>query len=187
MNLYATRGSSIGRCRSPANSSVSVWVMALLLCWLCILSSGFLGESPLPISHRLSSSMKNPSCHEQPPDCGLLLARDSRTPLSFSCRRCLSILPPLLLAAAGGDPTKNSVPPKTFPKTFGNLLRRKKKMKQPSTRTSSYLITMDKRRGYHRKTLGGLAQVVNNTDVNIMSPPEVASAIVGRFSSEAFK
>lgn len=56
------------------------------------------------------------------------------------------------------------------------------------SRTSSYLITLDKRRGYHRKTWGGLAQVANNsTDINVLSPEKVAGAIVGRFSSTAFK
>lgn len=187
MVLHITRGCSRGKSRS---NSASLWTIALLLCRLCILSSGFLGGSPNPIRrHRQSTSTRTPPSLDLPQDCGLL-ALDTRTPLGFSCRygysttrnsqhrhRRLSTLPPL---QATGDPSSK----RSFPKTFRNLLLRRPK---PTARTSSYLVTMDKRRGYHRKTLGGLAQVVNNTDVNIMSPPEVASAIVGIFSSEAFK
>jgi hypothetical protein len=67
------------------------------------------------------------------------------------------------------------------------LFRREKKQddKYASSRTSSYLVTMDKQRGYHRKPNGPLA-VVNNTDVKFMSADKMAGAL-GKLSSQAFK
>ena len=69
---------------------------------------------------------------------------------------------------------------------WAKIFRRERKKKLTS-RTSSYLATLDKRRGYHRKSLGGIAQIVNNTDINVLNPEKVAGAIVGRISSAAFK
>jgi hypothetical protein len=67
------------------------------------------------------------------------------------------------------------------------LFRREKKQDDKyASRTSSYLVTMDKQRGYHRKPNGPLAKVVNNTDVKFMSTDKVAGAL-GKLSSQAFK
>jgi len=90
------------------------------------------------------------------------------------------------------DPRMNPLPPLCAEKkgfSLANIFRRSKTpdRKYTSTRTSPYLISMDKQRGYHRKTLGGVAQIVNNTEVNFMSPPQLAGAIVGKLSSKAFK
>lgn len=118
--------------------------------------------------------------------------------------RCLAFLPDSSLVSRRlcryGEPgwnhpdhqRLNPLPPlyaenKGF--SLANIFRRNKTpdTKYASTRTSPYLISMDKQRGYHRKTLGGVAQIVNNTEVNVMSPPQFAGAIVGKLSSKAFK
>jgi hypothetical protein len=68
------------------------------------------------------------------------------------------------------------------------FFRREKKPddKYVPSRTARYLVTMDKQRGYHRKAMGPIAKVVNNTDVKFMSSDKVAGAL-GKLSSQAFK
>ena len=72
-----------------------------------------------------------------------------------------------------------------WPITF---FRRPKKEEDKYTpaRSASYLITMDKQRGYHRKAIGPIAKVVNNTEVKFTSSEKVAGAL-GKLSSKAFK
>ena len=144
-----------------------VWKIAVVLCQISTLSSGFLTTSPVP-AYRQQTAIPPV---RQPNDCGMAL--DVRNHNSW-CRHRLYTTTPLLMT------TKEGMWPL-------RLLKRKKTSSRISpARTSSYLATMDKRRGYRRKSLGGIAQLVNNTDV-VMTPPEVATAIVGMFSSQAFK
>lgn len=55
-------------------------------------------------------------------------------------------------------------------------------------RTSPYLKTLDKRRGYHRDSLGGRikrGKGVNGAESSV-SPEKVAEATLGKFASQAF-
>ncbi|CAB9507138.1 Electroneutral sodium bicarbonate exchanger 1 [Seminavis robusta] len=104
------------------------------------------------------------------------------SPLSHPC---LNAFPSQGQTRAASDRRCNLPPLNSKGLRKWNLLPGRIFRKRPK-RTSSYLISLDKQRGYHRKPLGPLAQIVNNTDVNL-SPDKVAGALVGKLSSEAFK
>lgn len=118
---------------------------------------------------------------------GLMLSGSSRQCTGFIARSPLSVRRAIPEHFSPCVTRRNTNPHERKRDFWRKFFGRDRKKPKRLSRSSSYLATMDKRRGYHRKSLGGLAQVANNTHISIMSPERVAGAIVGKISSTAFK